>query len=416
MNYFLATATGDDTRVLLTLFIMLVAAKLMAELFERLRQPAVAGEILAGVIIGPSLLGWAAPSEITSLLAEIGVIFLLFTVGLETKPAAIFKVGKQAAVVAVLGVLAPLLGGWLLMRAWGSTNIEALFVGTAMVATSVGITARVLSAMGLLDAPTARIILGAAVIDDILGLLVLAIVSSMAAGTVNYLEILTTAGLAIAFTVFVALVGAPVVTRVAPSVERMRSGQGIFIFGLVLCLGLSLAASYIGVAAIIGAFLAGMALAEAAEDNPNMHRQMSGVTEFLVPFFLVNIGMQLSLGVFRSSSVILLCVLVTLIAIVTKLLGCGLGALNLGMRRAGQIGMGMVPRGEVGIIVAQIGLSLAVIGAELYGVVLFMAVVTTVIAPPFLKLLYASEVAAREEIGPPDAGGIVASEDLCKIG
>ena len=416
MNYFLATATGGDTRVLLTLFIMLVAAKLMAELFERLRQPAVAGEILAGVVIGPSLLGWAAPSEITSLLAEIGVIFLLFTVGLETKPAAIFKVGKQAAVVAVLGVLAPLLGGWLLIRAWGSTSIEALFVGTAMVATSVGITARVLSGMGLLDAPTARIILGAAVIDDILGLLVLAIVSSMAAGTVNYLEILTTAVLAIAFTAFVALVGAPVVTRVAPSVERMRSGQGIFIFGLVLCLGLSVAASYIGVAAIIGAFLAGMALAEAAEDNPKMHRQMSGVTEFLVPFFLVNIGMHLSLGVFRSPSVILLCVLLTLVAIVTKLLGCGLGASNLGLRRAVQVGMGMVPRGEVGIIVAQIGLSLAVIGAELYGVVLFMAVATTVIAPPFLKWLYATEVAAREEIEPPEAGGIVASEDLCKIG
>jgi len=416
MQYFLATAMGDHTKVLLTLFIMLVAAKLMAELFERLRQPAVAGEILAGVLIGPSLLGWAAPSEPINLLAEIGVIFLLFTVGLETKPAAIFKVGKQAAFVAVLGVIGPLLGGWLLMRAWGSTNIEALFVGTAMVATSVGITARVLAGMGLLDAPTARIILAAAVIDDILGLLVLAIVSSMAAGTVNYLEILTTAGLAIGFTAFVALVGAPVVTRVAPSVERMRSGQGIFIFGLVLCLGLSVAASYIGVAAIIGAFLAGMALAEAAEDNPKMHRQMSGVTEFLVPFFLVNIGMQLSLGVFRSSSVIILCVLVTLVAIATKLLGCGLGAFNLGMRRAGQVGMGMVPRGEVGIIVAQIGLSLAVIGAELYGVVLFMAVATTVIAPPFLKMLYANEVAARKEIGPPDAGGIVASEDLCKIG
>ncbi len=416
MNYFLAAATGSETRVLLTLFIMLVAAKLMAELFERLRQPAVAGEILAGVIIGPSLFGWAAPSEITSLLAEIGVIFLLFTVGLETKPAAIFKVGKQAAVVAVLGVIAPLLGGWLLMRAWGSTSIEALFVGTAMVATSVGITARVLSGMGLLDAPTARIILGAAVIDDILGLLVLAIVSSMAAGTVNYLEILTTAGLAIGFTAFVALVGAPVVTRVAPSVERMRSGQGIFIFGLVLCLGLSVAASYIGVAAIIGAFLAGMAVAEAAEDNPRMHRQMSGVTEFLVPFFLVNIGMQLSLGVFRSSSVMVLCVLVTLVAIATKLLGCGLGAFNLGLNRAAQVGMGMVPRGEVGIIVAQIGLSLAVIGAELYGVVLFMAVATTVIAPPFLKLLYASEAAARAKIGPDNAGGILTSEDLCKIG
>ena len=416
MNYILAAAIGDDTRVLLTLFIMLVAAKVMGELFERLRQPAVAGEILAGIIIGPSLLAWATPSEITSIIAEIGVIFLLFTVGLETKPASIFKVGMRAAAVAVLGVVVPFLGGWLLMKAWGSTTIEALFVGTAMVATSVGITARVLSRLGLLDAPTARIILGAAVIDDILGLLVLAIVSSMAAGTVNYVEILTTAGLAIGFTAFVALVGAPVVTRVAPSLERMRSGQGIFLFGLVLCLGLSVAASYIGVAAIVGAFLAGMAIAEAAENSPAMHKQMSGVTEFLVPFFLVNIGMQLRLDVFRSSTVIALCLLVTLVAIVTKLIGCGLGAYSLGVRRAAQVGVGMVPRGEVGIIVAQIGLSMAVIGDELYGVVLFMAVATTLIAPPFLKWLYANELAAREEIGPPDAGGIVASDDLFKIG
>ena len=157
--HYLAAAISGEARVLLTLFIMLLSAKLMAELFERLRQPAVAGEILAGVLIGPSLLALTSPSEITDLLAEIGVIFLLFTVGLETKPASIFKVGKQAAIVAVLGVVAPLFCGWLLMKAWGSSGIEALFVGTAMVATSVGITARVLSGMGLLDAPTARIIL-----------------------------------------------------------------------------------------------------------------------------------------------------------------------------------------------------------------------------------------------------------------
>ena len=416
INYFLGAASGDHTRVLLTLFIIIVAAKLLGELFERLRQPPVAGEILAGVIIGPGLLNFATPSEGLSILAEIGVIFLLFNVGLETKPSAIFKVGKHAALVAVLGVVAPLLAGWLLMRLWGSTTIEALFVGTAMVATSVGITARVLSGMGLLDAPTARIILGAAVIDDILGLLVLAVVSSLAAGAVDYIEILTTAGLAIGFTIFVAAVGAPVVTRVAPGVDRLRSGHGMFVLGLILCLGLSVAAAYIGVAAIIGSFLAGMALAEASESHPRMHRQINGVTEFLVPFFLVNIGMQLRLDVFRSSSVIALCILVTLVAVATKLFGCGAGAYTSGFKRAAQVGMGMVPRGEVGIIVAQIGLGLAVIGPELFGVVLFMAVATTVIAPPFLKLLYAGEPAAKREIGPADAGGIVVSEDLCKIG
>ncbi len=416
MNYFIGAAMGEETRVLLTFFIMLAAAKVMAELFERLRQPAVAGEIVAGILIGPSLLNLAAPTEITSILAEIGVIFLLFNVGLETKPAAIFKVGKSAATVAVLGVVLPFVAGWLLMRAWGSTTVESLFVGTALVATSVGITARVLSAMGLLDAPTARIILGAAVIDDILGLLVLAVVSSMAAGAVNYVEILTTAVLAVGFTVFMAVVAAPVVTRVAPRADRLRSGHGMFILGLVLCLGLSVAAAFIGVAAIIGSFLAGMALAEASEDHPNMHRQINGVTEFLVPFFLVSIGMQLRLDIFRSPSVVVLCVLVTLVAVATKLFGCGLGAINLGIKRAAQVGMGMVPRGEVGIIVAQIGLSLAVIGPELYGVVLFMAVATTLIAPPFLKILYSGEPAAQAEIGPADAGGIVASKDLCNIG
>jgi Kef-type K+ transport system membrane component KefB len=412
----LFAAPAEVTGVLLALFIMLAAAKLMAELFERLRQPAVAGEILAGVLIGPSVLGWVAPSDVTGTLAEIGVIFLLFTVGLETKPAAIFRVGKSAAVVAVLGVAAPFLGGWLLMRWWGGTGIEALFVGTAMVATSVGITARVLSAMGLLDAPTSRIILGAAVIDDILGLLVLGVMSSFAAGTVNYVEIGTTAALAVGFTAFMALVGARVVTRVAPKIQSLRIAKSLFVFGLLLCLGLAVGGAYVGVAAIIGAFLAGMALAEAAEGDHDLHEQTSGVTEFLVPFFLVNIGMQLKLDVFRDPAVILLCALVTLVAVATKLVGCGAGAWNLGARRAAQVGMGMVPRGEVGIVVAQIGLSLGVIDAELYGVVLFMAVATTLIAPPFLKWLYASEAAARGEVGPADAGGIVTREDLSRIG
>src|SRR5215510_4672853 len=168
-----AVLLGADEhgRVLLALFIILAAGKLMAELFERLHQPAVVGEILAGVIIGPSLLNWVTPSEITNTLAEIGVIFLLFAVGLETKPSAIFRVGARATVVAVLGVIVPFAAGYLLMRAWGARNVEAMFIGTAMVATSVGITARVLGAMGLLSTEVSRIILGAAVIDDILGLL-----------------------------------------------------------------------------------------------------------------------------------------------------------------------------------------------------------------------------------------------------
>ena len=388
----MAAAPSDHLAILLTLLTIWVAAKIFAELFERVGQPAVVGEIIAGVIIGPSVLAWVSPNEITSSLAEIGVIFLLFTVGLETRPSTIFRVGKKAVMVAVLGVAVPFIGGYILMRAWGATNVESLFIGTAMVATSVGVTAKVLSSLGLLEEDTSRIILGAAIIDDILGLLILAVVSSMAEGRIDYLEIFLTIAEAIGFTLFVAFVAAPVVTRMAPRIENLRVEHSFFVFGMVLCLGLSVAAAYIGVAAIIGAFLAGMALAEATEDNRTMRRQMNGVTEFLVPFFLVGIGMQLKLDIFREPLTILLTVLVTVVAIVTKLVGGGAGAFSLGWRKAGQIGMGMVPRGEVGIVVAQIGLGLAVISDSLFGVVLFMAIATTLIAPPFLKMLHRTGV------------------------
>jgi Kef-type K+ transport system membrane component KefB len=403
-------AGAEGFQILLHLFLMIVFAKLLAEVFERLRQPAVVGEILAGVLLGPSLLGWVEPSEIIRILAEIGVIFLLFTVGLETHPTALLRVGKKALVVAVLGVVVPFVAGYFLMLAYGGGQIQALFLGAALVATSVGITARVLSGLGLLDAPTARIILGAAVIDDILGLLILTVVSSISAGDVNYLKLLATAGSAIGFTLFVAFVGAPLLTRFAPRIERLKIGDSFFVFGMILCLGLSVAAAYIGVAAIIGAFLAGMALAEGSEKHPAMAKQTGGVTEFLVPFFLVNIGMSLNLSIFSDWSVVSLALVVTLLAVLTKLVGCGLAALDLGWRRAGQIGVGMMPRGEVGIVVAQIGLSLKVIDDKIFGVVLFMAVATTLIAPPFIKMLFAGEDAAKEKIDADDAGGILPDE------
>lgn len=391
------TSPSDNFHTLVTLLIIWASAILMAELFERLRQPAVVGQILAGIIIGPSVLALVQPNEITSTLAEIGVIFLLFTVGLETKPHDILRVGKSAFLVAVLGVIVPFVAGYVLMELWGAPNIESLFIGTAMVATSVGITAKVLGDLGLIEHDTSRIILGAAVIDDILGLLVLAVVSSLAQGSINYLELALTAALSIGFLIFVMLVGAPAVTRMAPRIENLRLANSLFAFGLVLCLALSVAAAYIGVAAIVGAFVAGMSLAEATEDNPTMHKQIAGVTDFLVPFFLVGIGLQLKLDVFRDSSTLALTAIITVVAVITKLIGGGLGVLNLGWRKAGQVGVGMIPRGEVGIVVAQIGLGMSVITDSLYGVVLFMAVATTIVAPPLLKVLFKGEGAVAAE-------------------
>lgn len=407
-------ANVENASVLLSLFIILAAAKVMAEIFERLRQPAVVGEILAGIAIGPSVLGWVAPSDIISVLAEIGVIFLLFNVGLETKPQDIFRVGTRALIVAVLGVVLPFAAGYLFASYWDGSFIEAMFIGAALVATSVGITARVLGSMGVLDLQTSRIILGAAVIDDILGLIILSLVSSLKSGAVSYTALAKNAGLAILFTVVVGVIGARVMTRLAPRIERLRVSKPFFNLGLILCIGLSVASIYIGVAAIIGAFLAGMALAEATEDNHKMHRMTSGVTEFLVPFFLVNIGMQLDLAIFRDMSVVWLAVLVTLIAVATKFIGCGLGAWGMTRREMAQIGIGMVPRGEVGIVVAQIGLGLGVISPQFFGAVLFMAVATTLIAPPFIKILFRED---KDDDGIPDE--IVEQdvfEDLSRIG
>lgn len=384
-------AAVEHASVLLALFLMIAAAKLMAEIFERLRQPAVVGEILAGVMIGPSVLGLVKPSELISIIAEIGVIFLLFMVGLETKPQSVYRVGKKAMLVGTLGVILPFVAGYFIAMAWDGSFIEAMFIGAAMVATSVGITARVLGSMGLLDRETAKIILGAAVIDDILGLIILSVVSALSSGTVNYLELGKTAAMAIFFVVLVATVGSHVINKLAPRVRQLKLSKPFFNLGLILCLGLSVASIYVGVAAIIGAFLAGMALAEATEGNHKMHQLTSGVTEFLVPFFLVNIGMQLNIAVFKDWSVVLLAVIITIAAVLTKFVGCGLGAWGMSRREMAQVGVGMVPRGEVGIVVAQIGLSLAVITETFFAAVLFMAVATTLIAPPLIKMLYSED-------------------------
>lgn len=411
---FVLAASVENAAILLDLFIMLAAAKLMAEVFERLKQPAVVGEILAGVVIGPSLLGWVQPSEIINVLAEFGVIFLLFNVGLETKPQSIFSVGRRAVTVAILGVVLPFVAGYFIAILWGGSFVEAMFIGAALVATSVGITARVLGSLGLIDTESSRIILGAAVIDDILGLIILSLVSSLSQGSVSYIGLAKTAAAAVLFTAFVALIGSRVANRLVPNVRGLRLDKPSFTFGLILCLGLSVASIYIGVAAIIGAFLAGMALAEATEEDHKMHQLTTGVTEFLVPFFLVNIGMQLNLSVFRDSSVVVLALIVTLIAVATKFIGCGIGAFGMKRREMAQVGIGMVPRGEVGIVVAQIGLGLGVIGQHFFASVLFMAVATTIIAPPFIKILFAED---RDGDGIPDKPlDLDVSDEYSRIG
>ncbi|HYO81369.1 MAG TPA: cation:proton antiporter [Bryobacteraceae bacterium] len=383
----LLASAGSAIEIPLAMLLVFGSAKLLAELFERVGQPGIVGEIIAGILIGPSVLGWIRPNELLTALSELGVMFLLFRVGLEVKASELMRVGPVASLVAILGVVVPLGLGWGIMQAFGYPQIESVFVGAAMVATSVGITARVLAAKGLLHLLASRIILAAAVIDDVLGLLVLAVVSSMARGTVNVVEIGTTAVLAIGFTLLIARWGTLTAARFIPAAgEKLRAGEGQFNVALVVLFALSVLAVYAGVAAIIGAFLAGMALAESVSHR--VHDLAHGITELLVPFFLAGIGLHLDLSAFTSPSTVLLTLAILVAAILSKLVGCGAGALKLGRTNMFRIGVGMVPRGEVGMVVAQIGLSMGVVEQSIYGVVVFMSIATTIAAPPLLNAAF----------------------------
>lgn len=391
MAFLLLSASSETVGLLLAMLLVFGAAKLMAEVAEAVGQPAVAGELIAGVLIGPSVLGWVKPNEFLSVFSELGVLFLLFQVGLELKDFKLTRVGWDALLIAVSGVIVPFVLGRQIMLVMGHPQLEAAFVGAAMVATSVGITAKVLADMGLLNHRASKLILAAAIIDDVLGLIVLAVVSSLAKGTVNYLELGTTAVLATGFTVVVAQYGTRAFEKIVPRVDSAtKTAKSQFILSILLMLALSILASRAGVAAIIGAFLAGMALASSVSDETK--HEVEGVTELLVPFFLVGIGMQMDLSVFADQSTMLICGVILLAAVASKLIGCGLGAARLGMSDALKVGVGMVPRGEVGMVVAQIGLSIGVIPKNVYAVVVFMSVATTMIAPVMLKLAYRKEM------------------------
>lgn len=371
----------------LALLIVFGTAKVLAEICERFGQPGIVGEILAGVVIGPSVLNWVQPDDILAGLAEMGVMFLLFRVGLEVKASELLRVGPTALLVAILGVIIPFAFGCEIMAAIHASWIEAFFVAASLVATSVGVTARVLAGRGLLQERASQVILAAAVIDDVLGLLVLAFVNSLAERHVKMAALITTAVLAGGFTVLIAKYGTRTLRRLFPPIEGWFKGsEAQFSLALIFLFCLSVLAIWVGVASIVGAFLAGLALSETVTQRVNDLAQ--GITELLVPFFLAGIGLHLDISVFRDRNTILLTVVTVFAAILSKLIGCGLGAWRLGREDMLRVGFGMVPRGEVGMVVAQIGLTLGVVSKAVYAVVVFMTVLTTLVSPPMLKYAY----------------------------
>jgi Kef-type K+ transport system membrane component KefB len=393
--------------ILLHLFVVFASAKLVGELFDRIGQPAVIGELLVGVLIGPHALGLighpgpaltavfhdaATASEALDLvyhvLAELGVVVLLFFVGLETPLRDLLRVGPRALTVAVAGVVLPFVFGYGLMTLQGEPSVQGLFVGAAMVATSVGITARVLADLGRLDTNEARIILGAAVIDDVLGLLVLSVVTAVGReGTVSPGTVVTLAVEAVLFVGLIAVIGTRLVARYHLRLSSLRIRNAPFVVAMAVCLALAALAAQIGLAAIIGAFLAGMVFADTRVEL-ELERAALPVYELLVPFFFVFTGAMVDPRYFVDPAIAGVAAAVTGLAVIGKLIGCGLAAWGLGRREMAVIGVGMVPRGEVGLIVASAGAGIGAIPPRVFGVVVVMSVVTTLIVPPVLALLY----------------------------
>lgn len=391
----------------LALAAMLVAAKLLGELAERFGQPAVLGELLAGVLLGGSVLGIVPTEgpggEVVHVLAELGVLLLLFEIGLETDLKEMFRVGAASLSVAAVGVVLPFVLGfvyWAYLPHAASSGADltmaAIFVGATLTATSVGITARVLSDLGQLNSEEAKIIVGAAVIDDVLGLVILTVVTGMAAGaSLSALDIVRVLAVAVGFLIAAVLVGRFAAPRLFDLVVRMRVRYVLLVFAIAFALGLSAGAALVGSALIIGAFAAGIILSGTNQFDTIEH-EVRPVASIFTPIFFVSVGASVNLGLLdptREGAPGLLGVAaaLTALAIVGKL-AAGWAAPWVKFRRL-VVGVGMVPRGEVGLIFADIGRRSGILNEAVFGAVLLMIMATTFVAPPGLKLLFGSSPA-----------------------
>lgn len=392
----------------LVLIAILVGAKLLGEAAERIKQPAVLGELIAGVLLGGSVLG-VLPStgpinEIVHLLAEVGVAILLFEIGLETDLKEMFRVGAAASTVAMVGVVAPFLLGflyWILVQpSIGThspeitTTIVAVFVGATLTATSVGITARVLTDLAQIHTREARVIIGAAVVDDVLGLVILAIVSGLAAGaTLSLFGISLTFAVAVGFLVAAVIVGNFVAPHLFGLIDRMQVRGVLLVSAFAMALLFAALAGLAGSAMIIGSFAAGIVLSSTNQFDI-IGERIKPVADIFTPIFFVSVGAGVDVTLFLpwsanfNWSVLSVGGTLLVIAIVGKIVS----GYSVGWGRAKlnhlAIGVGMIPRGEVGLIFAHLGLSRGILSSETYSAILIMVICTTFLAPPLLKPLF----------------------------
>ncbi len=375
--------------VLFQIAIMLCAAKVGGEICERwLKQPAVLGEIVCGVLIGASGLHLVNGSDPVLLqIAEIGGVLLLFEVGLESDLEDLFRVGPSALWVAIAGVCLPFAGGYAVMRWLHFGNMEAVFVGAALTATSVGITARVFSDLRALQTKEAKIVLGAAVIDDVIGLIILAAVSGMAVTKeVSWISVSKLTALAIVFLVGAIVIGLKAAPLIFHWALRMKARAAMSSAAVILCFLTATVAQLVQLAPIVGAFAAGTVLAK-AEHKLHFESRVKSIADIFVPIFFAMMGARMQAQMFNPGTAagrttLGIGLLLLLVAVAGKLLG-GLTVPGRHVHRL-TVGVGMIPRGEVGLIFASIGLAARVISADLYAAIILVVILTTFITPPLL--------------------------------
>jgi Kef-type K+ transport system membrane component KefB len=381
--------------LLLSLVFIYVAAKAGAEIASRLGQPPVLGELVGGILIGTTGFKLIDPqAEIIHLLAEVGVLILLFEVGLETKLSDLTKVGLQALLVALLGIVAPILMGFGLGMAFGLGPVPSVFIGAALSATSIGISARVLSDQGALASVAGLIILGAAVIDDIVGVALLAVMTKVAElGTVSLADVALVTASSVGFVVVTLLLGKHLVTALKTLVGFLQSRGILLVSFMTFAFLLSYLAQSVGSAALIGAFAAGLLLEE-TDLRHSLETQLKPVADIFTPIFFVSVGASVdlfSLNPFNPETrgMLLFALLLTGVAVVSKLVA-GLGANPKEANRM-VVGVGMLARGEVGLIFAGVGMTAGVLGAGLYAALITAVMVTTLIAPIWLRSALAKQ-------------------------
>ena len=384
-----AATAPHSAPLLLSLVAILVAARFGGGLAQRFRQPAVVGELLFGTLLGASVLGVVDPEQgAIRFLAELGVILLLFEIGLETDLRKLLEVGPAALSVAFAGVLIPFGLGTAIGFAFALPLQVSLFVGGALTATSVGVTARVLAEMGRLADRESRIVLGAAVVDDVIGLVVLAVVSGLGRGAApGAATIARIVGSSVGFVVAALLVGLLLAPPLVKLAGRGRVRHGALFLGLVFAFGFAALAELSGTATIIGAFAAGIVLARTTEAE-TFRTEIHGIAGFLVPVFFVTVGAAVDLRVFSpataSGRTALALGAVLLVAAIVGKLAAGWFVRDRSLDRL-RIGVGMVPRGEVGLVFARVGLAAGILAPGIYGAIAFVVLGTTLVAPPWLR-------------------------------